>query len=323
MTPNENTGRKKRITVITPVYMEEASLSIYANAVEEILFVNTEYDIQVLFVDDGSRDRSWKIIEELCNRNSRFKGLRLSRNFGPHIALCAGFEAADGDAIATLACDLQDPPETILKFLEKWKEGANIVWGRRLSRKDGILRSIATHVFMRILRAYAMPADSQFSTGSFFLIDQKIKDCLIRFQEQNRITFALVAWTGFNQSVVEYYRAERKAGRSGWTLTKLLKAMYDTFLGFSTIPLRVMKLISMFAFILASALTLLVCYWYWKGVKVEGWTSTMLTISIFFSLQFFIMSVVGEYLYRIYIEVVRRPLYLISPKTGQWPDEKH
>jgi len=307
--------RGPRVTLLTPVYNEEASLGNFELRVREVLFSRKEYDFEVLFIDDGSRDSSWSIIESLARREPRFKGIRLSRNYGSHIAISAGFANAQGDAVGILACDLQDPPEVILAFIEKWRAGAQIVWGRRRARKDRYWRVLTSRVFFGLLKRHAMPRDSQFTTGSFLLVDRHVAACFCDFQEHNRITFALIAWTGFEQAVVEYDRQPRLTGTSGWTFSKMLKAMYDAFIGFSTLPIRLMTVLGLCTSLVTFPFSIYILVRRIVGNPLRGYTSIMLVITLLFGLQFLLMGIVGEYLYRIYAEVVRRPLYFISRKT--------
>lgn len=308
------------VTILTPVYNEEEALSYYYEEVKKTLLDSSDFRFQVVFIEDGSKDRSWEIIQDICARDERFQGLRLSRNFGSHVALSAGFDFAEGDIVCTLACDLQDPPETILQFLDKWKKGANIVWGKRRTRDDTGWRILCSRVFSNLIKRYAMPRDSKFTTGSFLLADKKVVECVRRFKEHNRITFALIAWTGFNQAVVEYDRKKRVAGVSGWSFSKMLKSMYDTFIGFSLTPVRVMTLIGASVSFASGLLLLYLLFSWFNGVEVKGWTSYMVALTSFFGLQFLCLGVVGEYLYRIYAESVRRPLYFISEKTTDEPE---
>lgn len=304
------------VVVITPVYNEEASLFAYEQEISKILFPVEGYDFNVLFVDDGSSDNSWQIIQQICARDGRFQGLRFSRNHGSHIALCAGFDFADADIYCTLACDLQDPPEVIIEFLKKWEGNAKIVWGKRRSREDEGWRVFFSNFFYTLMRRFAMPKGSKFTTGSFFLVDRIVADCFRKFQESNRITFAIVAWTGFEQDVVEYDRKKRVTGVSGWNFRKMMKVMYDAFIGFSTTPIKIMTLSGVgISFLTLVAVIYLIKSWL-SGNPLPGWTSVMVMMSFFFGFQFLLMSIVGEYLYRIYSEVVHRPLYFVSEQVN-------
>lgn len=302
------------VVVVTPVYNEADCLGDYREAVG-VLLSSKEFDFRVLFVDDGSSDGSWRIIREFCAADERFEGLRLSRNYGSHVALSAGFRKAGGDAVVTLACDLQDPPEVILEFLEKWRAGAKIVWGRRRQRTEGFFRVWASNVFASLLRRFAMPRGSKFTTGSFLLADRKVVNCFREFQEHNRITFALMAWTGFDQEVVDYDRVERTSGTSKWSMFMIAKTFYDAFIGFSQVPVKFITGIGLVVFLFSLVLSLyLVISWFFEN-PLPGWTSTVLAISVFSGIQLLLMGLIGEYLYRIYSEVTRRPLYFISEET--------
>jgi glycosyltransferase involved in cell wall biosynthesis len=306
-----------RLTIITPVYNEAENLDAYASAVEETILSRGDLDARILLVDDGSSDDSWAKIVELTRRSVRFSGLRLSRNFGVHIALAAGFDnvGEDADIVAVLACDLQDPPLTVLEFVARWREGADIVWGARRERADSGWRRIASHTLDRILRLYAMPRDSKFRTGSFLLIDRVVLECFLKCREHNRVTFALVAWTGFSQDVVYYDRQARLRGRSGWSLGRMISTAYDVFIGFSPFPARVLTGLG-FALFGISILVLiyLVTEWFVKNVQ-PGWTGIMALITVFFGILFMMVGMIAEYLYRIFIETKARPLYFVASRT--------
>jgi len=313
-----NDNNSKRITILTPVYNEEECLTIYKERVKDILLSHKEYCFNILLIDDGSTDKSWEHICDICSDNPMFNGIRLSRNYGSHIALSAGFSNInDSDAVATLACDLQDPPETIIEFINKWEQGAQIVWGHRKKRSDNKWRILTSKLFFYLIRRFAMPIDSKFATGSFFLIDKKVANCFVQFQETNRITFALVAWTGFKQDIVEYDRQQRIGGTSGWNFNKMIKTMYDTFLGFSFLPIRLITIIGMILFFLTFLFAGYIFINWLSGNPLKGWTSLMLVMTTISGIHFLLMGITGEYLYRIYSEVVRRPLYFISDKIGK------
>jgi dolichol-phosphate mannosyltransferase len=311
---------RPRVTIITPVYDERENLARFESRVAECLLSRADCDFRVLFIDDGSGDGSWDQISSICSRDPRFSAIRLSRNYGSHVALSAGFAAAGADAVATLACDLQDPPEVILEFVAAWRRGAKIVWGRRRTRQDGAWRALASQVFQELL-ARAMPRGSKFTTGSFLLVDRLVTQCFNQFQEHNRITFAIVAWTGFEQAVVDYDRLPRTGGRSKWSYGRLLKTMYDAFVGFSLLPIRVMTIAGLSVSMLAVGLLVYVLLAWLTGRPAPGWTSQMLLLAFFFGIQFLLMGIIGEYLYRIYAEVVRRPLYFVSETIDQGRDE--
>lgn len=309
----------RKVVLITPVFNEADNLERYVSEVRDTLMTGSDVEFQVLFIDDGSSDDSWRLITEIAKADGRFRGIRLSRNFGSHTAIAAGIDhLEDVDAAVVLAADLQDPPETVLEFVQRWEDGAEIVWGRRLTRLDSRWKVLASRVFSRMLRRHAMPPGSKFTTGSFFLIDRKVVDAVSQFDEANRITFALVAWTGFEQDVVDYSRRKREAGSSGWSLTDMIRAFYDAFVGFSGLPIKLMEIAALLSFFIAVGLAayLLIAALV-REARVPGWTSQMLLLAVFFGVQFWLIAILGQYLSRIHREVVHRPLYFVSSDTTE------
>lgn len=313
-------GTKPTVTIVTAVFNEEASLQAFSSEVSRCLLSRSDVYFEVLFVDDGSTDRSWEIIERFCAESTRFSGLRLSRNFGAHMADTAGIDHATGDAVVTLACDLQDPPQTIVEFVEKWRAGAQVVWGRRRTRAENKSRVWAVNIFSWLMRNQALPKGSMFSTGGFFLIDRGVVECFRQFREHNRITFALVAWTGFKQDVVLYDRRPRAAGSSGWNFGRMIKAMYDTLIGFSNLLPRFITLLGAVIFLTNIPIAIYLIVDYFFSRPFPGWTGLMVTLSFFFGVVCLMLGVMSEYLHRIYIETAGRPLYFIAQNTGA-PEE--
>lgn len=311
------------ITIITPCFNEEAALPAYCDAVERVLLARTDADYHVLLIDDGSVDDTWKLIRQVCQSSPRYRGLRLSRNFGSHAAATAGFDIADGDAVAILPADLQEPPETVIAFVERWRQGAEVVWGKRRSRDDTPFRAAASHIFSTFVRRYAMPRGSKFATGSFLLVDRKVVRCLRQLREQNRVIFGLVAWTGFNQEIVEYDRGPRRAGRSGWSFGRMMRSMYDTFIGFSNLLPRVITLVgvvcALIGFLASIVLLLAVTI---APPAVLGWSSMIIAITLFSGVTFLMLGVISEYLFRIYLETTGRPLYFIARDTADVGDRR-
>jgi dolichol-phosphate mannosyltransferase len=308
--------RVPKITVITPCYNEEAALPQYFREVERILFARADAEFQVLLIDDGSSDRTWDLIQNTCRGSSRYRGLRLSRNFGSHAAATAGFDFADGDAVAILPADLQEPPETVVEFVARWRAGADVVWGKRRSRAESRWRILASRIVGDLARRLVMPRGSKVTTGSFLLIDHKVVVCLRQLREHNRVIFGLVAWTGFEQDVVEYDRAARTAGRSSWNMSRMLRSLYDMFMGFSDLIPRLITFLGVaFALVgIVASLTLLFAFLI-TPPRVPGWGSMIVVLTLFFGMTFFILGMISEYLSRIYRDSARRPLYFIANDT--------
>jgi glycosyltransferase involved in cell wall biosynthesis len=311
--------RRPQICVVTPVFNEAGNVERFVEEVERDLLSCDNAQIRILFVDDGSSDGSWSKIEQIVKRSSQFSAIKLSRNFGAHTALLAGFDhiADDVDAVATLACDLQDPPTTVLSFVREWRDGADIVWGVRRTRSDGTVRKTVSRLLEWLLRRYAMPRNSRFCTGSFLLIDRVVLDCVREFREHARVTFALVAWTGFCQAVVLYDRRPRRDGHSGWSFGQLVNTVYDVFIGFSPVPA---KMLTVFGFLMLALSLVVVCCligdWYLYKVQ-PGWTGLMATITLCFGILFVMLGIAFEYLYRIFVETKNRPLYFVARRVGE------
>jgi dolichol-phosphate mannosyltransferase len=306
-----------KVTVITPCFNEEAALPQYFRAVAKVLFARTDVEFHALLIDDGSDDRTWELIKQACAASPRYRGLRLSRNFGSHAAATAGFDFADSDAVAILPVDLQEPPETVVEFVTRWRAGADVVWGKRRSRIESRWRILASGLFSDFARRVAMPRGSKFTTGSFLLVDRKVVMCLRQMREHNRVIFGLVAWTGFDQDVVEYDRAARTAGRSRWNVSRMLRSLYDTFMGFSDIVPRFITMLGLgFALVGFVASVGLVVIFLIAPPREPGWGSMIVALTMFFGVTFLILGVMSEYLSRIYRESSGRPLYFIANDTA-------
>jgi dolichol-phosphate mannosyltransferase len=303
------------VEVLTPLYNEEECFETYVAAVERILISRDDVEYHFLLIDDGSTDGTWELIRQQCRTSSRFRGLRLSRNFGAHTAETAGLDLCDADAVAILSADLQDPPETIVSFVEAWRQGADVVFGRRRMREDSRWRVLTSKMFEALLRRFAMPKGSKFATGGFLLMDRKVVECVRQMREANRLIFGLVAWTGFRQAVVDYDRRRRAAGRSAWSVGAMVKSMYDGLIGFSeTIPRTVTLLGTFFSLIgFIAALYFLLNAIFSK--PLPGWSTIMVILSLFFGIVFMILGTICEYLLRIYSEAIRRPLYFVAADT--------
>jgi glycosyltransferase involved in cell wall biosynthesis len=305
------------IQILTPFFNEERCFESYVQALENILMARTDAQYCCLLVDDGSTDRTWELIRRQCKESPRYRGLRLSRNFGAHTAETAGLDFCDADAVVILSADLQDPPEVVPRFVEAWRQGADVVFGHRRMRGDSRWRILASKAFEALLRRFAMPRGSKFATGGFLLMDRKVVECVRQMREANRLIFGLVAWTGFRQAVVEYDRQQRAAGRSMWSIARMIRSMYDGLIGFSAAIPRAVTLLGAFFSLVGFVAAL---YFLLNAIffsPMPGWSTIMVTLSVFFGIVFVILGTICEYLLRIYIESTRRPLYFIASDTNE------
>jgi dolichol-phosphate mannosyltransferase len=299
-----------------PSLDEEESLDTFYERVVPILDSSFS-DWELIFVDDGSTDRTYQMLGELRERDPRVRALRLSRNFGSHVAIAAGLDHAEKDVAVILAADLQDPPETIPDFVAAWRSGSDIVWGAREARDDPVGRRVFARIFYGLVRRYALPGIPKSGTGSFCLIDGGVVRAFREFEEHNRMTFGIISWSGFAQTEVPYRRAPRHAGRSKWSLAALVKAAIDTFVAFSYAPLRFISyfgiIVSLFSFLFGIYVVLDYAV---NGTALKGWPSLMAGILFFGGVQLLTLGVVAEYVWRISEESKRRPLYLVRERLG-------
>jgi dolichol-phosphate mannosyltransferase len=313
------TETRRLITIVVPVLNERDNLRAFYDAVNDVLRSLGDYDWEFVFVDDGSRDGSFDILRGLGASDPRVRAIRFPRNFGSHVAIAAGLDHSRGDAAVIMAADLQDPPPLIREFVGRWLEGYDVVWGARTGRDDGRLRSWGMSMFYRLVRRFAIPTYPKGGTGSFCLIARPVMDAFRQMNERNRLTFGLIAWAGFRETQVPYHRPRRLVGSSSWTAGKMLKAAVDTFVSFSSLPIRAISYFGLFV----SALSFLFGFYVLVnklvyGTHVEGWTSVMLAVLLLGGVQLVMIGVLGEYLWRVLDEARGRPLYIVErtlPRT--------
>lgn len=306
-----------KYSVILPIFNEQENLdSLYSRVVK--VLVNLKDDYEIIFINDGSQDRTKDILIDLHKKNNKIKVINFSRNFGHQIAVTAGLNFASGDRIAILDADLQDPPEILPKFFAKLNEGYDVVYAVRKKRKENIFKRIAYSLFYKILHLMAS-VDIPLDSGDFCVLSQRMVKTINSFPERNRFVRGLRSWAGFKQIGLEYERDKRLAGKSKYGLGKLLKLAFDGIFSFSFIPLQIM-------FLLGSAslfLSIMGIFWatYMKFFttaynRVPGFATTTILIMFVGGLQLFSIGIMGEYLRRVYDEVKQRPQYIIESKIG-------
>ena len=306
-----------KLSLVVAAFNEQENLPRLYERVCAINWAALGVEIELIFVDDHSRDRTPQVLCELAARDSRVKWLRFSRNFGSHKAFTAGLEHATGDAAVILAADLQDPPETVPQLLEKWRAGAKVVWAVRGEREgETFFTLLFAKIYYRLMRRYAV-AEMPETGADFLLMDRLVLDALRAAPERNTSLLALIQWMGFNQAQIIYTKAARTAGVSKWTFSKRLKLALDSFVSFSYAPIRLMSMFG-FSFALLGflyALFLIVRRIFFGNV-IEGWTSLVCVVLILSGVQLIMLGVLGEYLWRTFDESRRRPRYLIEASHG-------
>ncbi|HEX8994766.1 MAG TPA: glycosyltransferase family 2 protein [Ktedonobacterales bacterium] len=308
-------------SIVAPVYNEEESLmAFYARVVAVMERLGEPFDLTL--VDDGSRDRSWEIMRGLVQRDRRVHLVRFSRNFGHQMALSAGLEYARGQAVILLDADLQDPPEVIPQLIARWREGGEVVYARRVSRRgETAFKRLTATLFYRLLRRVtSVPIPEE--TGDFRLLDRHVVDALTTMRERHRFLRGLSAWVGFEQVSVPYERDKRFAGVTKYPFWKMLRFSLDAITGFSFAPLALATTagfalagLSLLGVVTAAALRLF-------NIAIQGQASTLILVLFLGGVQLIFLGILGEYLGRIYDEVRQRPLYIVRETLGADPHQE-
>lgn len=304
------------VSVVIPVFNETANLEeLYSRLTQKTREIEAEWEF--IFIDDGSKDQSFEIIAQLHKTDPRVKSLRFSRNFGSHVAIAAGLDYCRGDAAIIMAADLQDPPELIPAFYKKWQGGIQVIWGARETREDTVTRKILASMFYKLVRKIALPDYPKGGTGSFCMIDRKVINSFRLCRERNRVTFGLISWAGFRQSEIPYQRVNRFAGKSKWTISKLVKNVIDSIVSFSYFPIRLISYIGIvFSLISFLAIVYLIYSWLFQHKGLIGWTSLMVVVLLLGGVQLMVLGIIGEYLWRAHEEIKQRPLYIVNERLG-------
>lgn len=308
--------RPFRLSIVVPMYNEAEVLAMFFAGICPILAGQTS-DYEIICVDDGSRDGTLALLSDYHAQNARIKIVSLSRNFGKEAALTAGLDSATGDAIIPIDADLQDPPDLIPALVAKWREGYDMVLAVRQSRDcDSVIKRVTAKLFYEVVGRLCdtpIPANA----GDFRLMDKCVIEAMRQLPERTRFTKGLFGWLGFRQATVPYTRPARAAGETKWKYWRLWNYALDGIFSFSTLPLRIWTYIGL----LVSAASLLYMSWIIirtlvVGVEVPGYASLFVAVLFFSGLNMVGMGILGEYLGRVFIEVKRRPIYLISERLG-------
>jgi polyisoprenyl-phosphate glycosyltransferase len=275
-------------------------------------------EAELILIDDGSHDRSLNMLRELHHRDNRVRYLSFARNFGHQIAVTAGLNFVQGRVAIVIDADLQDPPELILEMIDKWRQGYQVVYAQRLSRKkESWLKRFTAYAFYRIFRRLA-DVDIPPDTGDFCLMDRQVVDVLNEMPERNRYIRGLRAWVGFRQTAIYFEREARFAGEVKYTFTKSWALAVDGIMSLSKVPLRLATYLGLISAATALLMIMLVLYWRLFDPATPLIGFTLITISIFFlgSVQLICIGILGEYIGRIYEEVKGRPIYTLKETAG-------
>lgn len=302
-------------SIIIPIYNEEHSLpELHARLTDALTSLDNPFE--VILIDDGSKDQSFEIMRRIQSNDARFKILRLSRNFGHQVAISAAMNYTQGDAVILMDGDLQDPPELLPQMIARWREGYQVVYTVKTSRKENPMKRLAFKAFYRILHALSsiqIPMDA----GNFSLMDRRVVEVMCQMPERHRYISGLRAWIGFRQIGIEYDRGARFAGKPQMSIRRLFALAFDGIFSFSNVPLRTASYVGMVAALVAFAGGIFVIYEkLFTDKAILGWASTITTITFLGGLILMTLGVIGEYIGRIYDEVKQRPLYIVSEAIG-------
>ena len=304
---------KKLVSILVPAYNEQEVLYMLYDRLKNLIDKNTKYNFEILLVNDGSTDNTFKIMQELRQKDKRVCYLNLSRNFGKETAMIAGLDYCNGDAVVIMDADLQDPPGLIQEMIKYWEEGYDDVYARRRSRKgESFLKKFTSAMYYRVLQAFTK-IKIQKDTGDFRLLDRRCIEALKSIRESQRYTKGLFSWIEYNKKEILYDRDPRAAGKTKWNYRKLVNLSIDGITSFTTSPLRwsaklgVLVSIIGFVYMLYIIIKTVV-----SGVDVPGYASTMVVILFLGGIQLIFLGVIGEYVGRAFYETKGRPLYFID-----------
>ena len=304
----------KKISLVIPMYYEEQVAEECYKRVSKVLKGLKDYDYEIIFVNDGSKDKTLPILEKIADKDKKVKIVSFSRNFGHQAAVTAGLKYVTGDAVVIMDADLQDPPELVPDMLKKWEEGYEVIYGKR-KKRDGesafkLLTAKAFYATLNKLSDVEIPKD----TGDFRLVDRKVVDVVNSLPEHNKFLRGLFSWVGFKQYPYEYERKERFAGKTKYPLKKMLKLAKDGIIGFSTKPLKIvggLGILSVVVSIIILIYAILSFAFSWNNLTA-GWTSIMCTMTFLGGIILISLWMIGEYIARIYDETKQRPQYIVD-----------
>jgi len=313
--------KKPKISLVIPVFNEKKTLIFFLDATQKAIQSLDGYTFEFLFVDDGSTDSTWDIINDLSKKDGRVKGIRFSKNFGKEVALTAGLESAsDSDAIIFIDADLQHPPEVIKEFVKQWENGFNIIRSQRKTIEYSMIRKLGSTLFYLVLKRFSdiniLP-----KTSDFQLIDKQVIKELLAFKERNRFFRGLIDWVGFNKKTVFFDAPSRIGGKSSYTFRKLFVLAINSFTSFSLLPLRVAGYLGL-AITLSTSIVLLYMISSHLILKLQFYTPLAYFVvfnTFLFGIVLAALGLIALYIGRIHSEVIGRPLYIIQDKVG-FPD---
>ena len=308
------------ISIVVPFFNEGGAINHFYSGMSPILSLNIGCNFEVICVDDGSTDSTLSELIELTKKDTRFHILEFSRNFGKEAALSAGIDFANGDAVIPIDADLQDPPELIIKMVQLWKDGAEVVLAKRVDRStDSFMKRKTASLFYKLHNKLSTSMRIPENVGDFRLMDRVVVGALKQLPERQRFMKGLFAWVGFKSVTVEYSRSSRSAGETKFSGWRLWNFALEGITSFSLVPLKIWTYLGLFgaffAFLYASFIIVRTLIF---GIVLPGYASLLVVVLFFGSLQLISIGILGEYIGRIYFETKNRPLYIVRKRYGNF-----
>lgn len=305
----------KNISVVVPVFNEEENISVLCNKLNTVLS-SMHKSFEIILVDDGSKDKTFEVLVQLRQQLPELKIISLSRNFGHQIALTAGLEHAAGEVVISLDGDMQHPPELIPELYAQYEAGFDIVNTIRIETKDaGMFKNVTSKTFYKIINRLSNTEIIE-GAADFRLMSRKALDAFLQLKEKDRFTRGLVSWMGFKQTFVSFEAASRFAGKSKYTVRKMVRFALDGVTSFSSRPLRLSFVLGLLIAFFGLCYAVFALIMHFSGQTIQGWTSLLIVVLLMGGVQLISIGIIGEYLSRVYNEVKNRPLYFVKDTRG-------
>ncbi|QYK69595.1 glycosyltransferase family 2 protein [Paenibacillus sp. S02] len=306
------TTNQIKFSIVVPVYFNELNIPHTIHRLTGLQKRLVGCDLEFVFVDDGSKDDSLKLLLEARKQDSRIKVIKLSRNFGSMSAIQAGLNYATGDCVGIIAADLQDPPELFKEMIEHWKSGKKVVLATREDREESFSQKFFSNTYYYLLEKFALK-DYPKGGFDFLLVDKQVVHEVLHIKEKNTNVMSLIYWLGHEREMISYVRQERKLGTSKWTLSKKIKLFVDSFVSFSYAPIRFMSAIGFVTAVLSFLYGVFIIINALVGlIELQGWTTIIALITFLLGVIMIMLGIIGEYLWRILDESRERPAYIVD-----------
>ena len=310
-----------KVSIIIPVYYNQDNLLPLYNDLKEKFIDKINYDYEIIMINDGSKDDSYKVMCELAKKDSHIKNISLSRNFGSHAACLCGLANSTGDCAVIKAADLQEPTELLLEMIESWKSGNNVVLACREARKESRSQIRFANLYYWLVRKTSLPTMPK-NGFDIYLLDRKVIDVINNLDEKNSAITCQILWSGFRTGFVNYTRKAREIGTSKWTLRKKIRLVLDTLFSFSTLPIQILEIIGVLSFTMGIIWAILVLIEKLSGnIPVSGYTTLFIFNLLSFGITMLSMGILGEYLWRTFDASRKRPPYIIEDRDVKGDDK--